>query len=88
MMKPHFVEIKDFETKRSITVDMEGPYHKKNEKIGEHIYGETILIDGVPYHFEKYIPAKEELKKFKEENEDMPKYSKSGHLHRLVLFVK
>lgn len=87
-MKPHFVEIKDFETKRSIIVDMEGPYHAKNKRIGEHIYGVTLLIDGVPYHFEKYIPTKEELRKFKEENEGNVRYSKGGFLYRLVPFTK
>lgn len=36
---------------------MEGPCHSKKARIGEHIYGHMLLIDGVPYHFEKYIPT-------------------------------
>lgn len=72
LMKPYYVEIKDSETASSIVVDMEGPYHPKNERVGEHIYGVTILIDGVPYHFEKYVPTKEELQEFQEENEGKP----------------
>ena len=67
---------------------MEGPYHDENERIGEHIYGITLLIDGIPYHLEKYIPTKEELQKFKTENEGNPQFSKSGFLYRLVPFTK
>lgn len=87
-MKPHLVEIRDFETHKSIIVDMEGPYHPKNERIGEHIYGATIYIDNVPYHFEKYIPTKEELKRFEVENEGKPKLSKGGLFYRLVPFTE
>jgi hypothetical protein len=87
-MKPHFVEIKNFETQESIVVDMEGPYHPKNKRIGEHIYGITLLIDNVPYHFEKYIPTEEELIKFKAENEGGVRFSKGGFLYRLVPFTK
>lgn len=87
-MKPHFVELKDFETERSIMVDMEGPYHPKKKRIGEHIYGITLLIDGVPYHFEKYVPAEDELRKFKQENEGDVRYSKGGFIYRLVPFTK
>ncbi len=87
-MKPHLVEIKDYETQKCIIVDMEGPYHKKNERIGEHIYGATIYIDGVPYHLEKYIPTKEELRKFREGNEGDVRFSKGGFLYRIVPFTK
>lgn len=87
-MKPHFIEIKDFETKNSIIVDMEGPYHPKNKRVGEHIYGATLYIDNIPYHFEKYIPTKEELEKFEKENEGKPIFSKNGFLYRLVPFAK
>jgi len=87
-MKPHFIEIKDRQTQESIIVDMEGPYHKKNERIGEHMYGVTIYIDDVPYHFEKYIPTKEELQKFKKENEGNPRFSNDGFFYRLVPFTK
>lgn len=86
-MKPHLIEIKDFETKKTIVVDMEGPYHKKDERIGEHIYGATIYIDNVPYHLEKYTPDEEELIKFKAENEGDVRYSKGGFLYRLVPFT-
>ena len=41
-MKPHFLEIKDFETQENIIIDMEGPYHPKNKRIGEHMYGATL----------------------------------------------
>lgn len=87
-MKPHFVEIKDSVTHESIIVDMEGPYHPKSKMIGEHMYGITIYIDNTPYHFEKYIPTKEELKKFKKENEGDAQFSKGGFLYRLVPFTK
>ncbi|MBU1298918.1 MAG: hypothetical protein KKB77_07205 [Bacteroidetes bacterium] len=87
-MKPHFVKIKNSETKNSFYVDMEGPYHAKNKKIGEHIYGITLLIDNVPYHFEKYIPTKEEVKKFIKENEGEVRFSKGGFIYRLVPFTK
>jgi len=87
-MKPYFVEIKDSESQDSIIVDMEGPYHKKNERIGEHIYGTTFYIDNVPYHFEKYIPSEDEIKKFKAENEGDIRYSKGGFFYRLVPFTK
>jgi len=33
-MKPHLIEIKDSETDKSIIIDMEGPYHPKNKRIG------------------------------------------------------
>ncbi|MEW6556828.1 MAG: hypothetical protein AB1349_05670 [Elusimicrobiota bacterium] len=84
----HFVEIKNPQTQASFFIDMEGPYHKKKEKIGEHIYGETLYIDDVPYHFEKYIPAKDELKKFEKENTGIPRFSKGGYFYRLVPFTK
>lgn len=87
-MKPHLIEIKDFETHESIVVDMEGPYHSKTKRIGEHMYGNTLYIDNVPYHFEKYIPTKEEIRKFKKENEGDVQYSKGGFLYRLVPFTK
>ncbi len=87
-MEPYFVEIKDFETRASILVDMEGPYHPKYTRIGEHIYGITLIIDDVPYHFEKYIPIKEELERFREENEGEPQYPKGGYFYRLVPFTK
>lgn len=87
-MKPHFIEIKNPEMKNSIIVDMEGPYHPKNKRIGEHIYGATLLIDDVLYHFEKYIATKEELRKFKEENNGDVRYSKGGFLYRVVPFSK
>lgn len=87
-MKPYFVEIKNPESRTSIIVDMEGPYHCKDERIGEHMYGHTLLIDGSPYHFEKYIPTEEELIKFEAENEDDVRYSKDGFLYRLVPFTR
>lgn len=87
-MKPHYVKITDPETQAGIVVDMEGPYHPKNKRIGEHIYGNTLLIDNVPYHFEKYIPTKEELRTFKEENDGNVLYSKGGFLYRLVPFLR
>lgn len=71
-MKPHFIEIRDSDTQQSIIVDMEGPYHAENEKIGEHIYGATLYIDNIPYHFEKYIPTQEEVKKLIKENDGKP----------------
>jgi len=86
-MKPYLIEIKNPET-GSIIVDMEGPYHKENERIGEHIYGETLLINGVPYHFEKYIPDPSELVKFEDENEGRPRFSEGKFLYRLVPFTK
>lgn len=87
-MKPHFVEIKDSETQDSIIVDMEGPYHPKKESIGEHMYGITLYIDNVPYHFEKYIPTEEELINFKKENEGNPQFSQGGFFYRLVPFTR
>lgn len=87
-MKLHCIEVKDFETQASIIVDMEGPYHPKNKRIGEHMYGATFLMDNVPYHFEKYIPTEEEIKKFKAENEGDVRYSKGGFLYRLVPFTR
>ena len=87
-MKPQLIEIKDFETQESIVVDMEGPYHPKNKRIGEHMYGTTLYIDNIPYHFEKYIPTDEEIIKFKKENEGDVQYSKGGFLYRLVPFTK
>jgi len=83
-----FVELKDPETNNSIIFDMEGPLHPKNERIGEHIYGVTLLIDEVPYHFEKYIPTEEGLRRFREENDGDIRYSKGGFLYRLVPFAK
>lgn len=87
-MKLHLIEIRDFEICKGIFVDMEGPYHQKNKRIGEHVYGTTIYIDNIPYHFEKYIPTKRELKKFEAENEGKPKLSKRDFLYRLVPFTK
>lgn len=87
-MKPHFVEIKDYETQESIIFDMEGPYHAKNKRIGEHIYGTTLYIDNVPYHFEKYIPTEEEMRKLETENEGDVRFSKGGFLYRLVPFTR
>lgn len=62
-MKPHIIEIENPETQTSIIIDMEGPYHPKSKRIGEHLYGHTLYIDNVPYHFEKYIPTKEEIRR-------------------------
>lgn len=87
-MKPHFVEIKDSESHESFIIGMEGPHHRKDERIGEHLYGHTLYIDNVPYHLEKYIPAKEELKRFKKENEGAALFSKGDFLYRLVPFAK
>ncbi len=87
-MKPHFVEIKDSETQEGIIIDMEGPYHAKSERIGEHLYGHTLYIDNIPYHFEKYIPTKEELIRFKKENEGAALFSKGGFFYRLVPFAR
>lgn len=87
-MKPHFVEIKDSETQKGIIIGMEGPYHPKSERIGEHLYGHTLYIDNAPYHFEKYIPTKEELRRFKKENEGNTLFSKGGFLNCLVPFAK
>lgn len=87
-MKPHLIEIRDFETNQSIIVDMEGPYHPVNERIGEHIYGATIYIDNIPYHFEKYIPTPEEIEKFEEDNEGKPRKAKGGYLYRIVPFSR
>ena len=86
-MKPHFVEIKDSETQKGIIIDMEGPYHAKSKRLGEHLYGHTLYIDNVPYHFEKYIPTKEELIRFKE-NEGDALFSKGGFCYRLVPFAR
>ncbi|MEK6679538.1 MAG: hypothetical protein AABY39_08995 [Nitrospirota bacterium] len=44
---------------------------------------EKRLID-----FEKYIPAKEELRRFKKENEGDALFSKGGFLYRLVPFAE
>lgn len=87
-MKSHLIEIRDSETHNAIIVDMEGPYHPKKTKIGEHIYGHTLYIEGIPYHFEKYIPTKEELERFKKDNEGEAQISKGGFLYRLVPFIK
>lgn len=87
-MKPHLIEIKDSETNESIIVDMEGPYHPKNKRIGEHMYGYTLYIDGIPYHFEKYIPTKEELQRFRKENEGNAQFSEGHFLYRIVPFTK
>jgi len=86
-MEPYFVEIKDFETQKGVIVDMEGPYHSENERIGEHIYGITLLIDGIPYHFEKYIPEQEELLRFQNENDGNPRFSNGRFFYRLVPFT-
>ena len=87
-MNPHFIEIRDSETQESVIVDMEGPYHPKNKRTGEHMYGYTLYIEGIPYHFEKYIPTDDEIRKFKEENEGNPQFSQGGFLYRLVPFTK
>ena len=87
-MRPYFVELKNSETQNGIIVDMEGPYHPEDRRIGEHIYGITLLIDNVPYHFEKYIPTQEELLKFRNENEGKPQLSAGRFLYRLVPFTK
>lgn len=83
-----FVKIRTLENQNSIIVDMEGPYHEEHERIGEHIYGITLLIDGIPYHFEKYIPTEEELIKFQGENEGKPQLSEGRFLYRIVPFTK
>ena len=87
-MKPHFVELKDSETHESFVIGMEGPYHPKSKRIGEHLYGHTLYIDNVPYHFEKYIPTQKELQKFKKENEGNPQFSKGEFFYRLVPFAR
>ncbi len=87
-MRPHYVEIKDRDAQVSIIIDMEGPYHAKSKRLGEHLYGHTIYIDNVPYHFEKYIPTKEELIRFKKENEGDALFSKGGFFYRLVPFAR
>lgn len=87
-MKPYYVELRNPETGNSITLDMEGPYHLKDKRIGEHIYGHTLLIENIPYHFEKYVPTKEETMKFREANYGNPRYTKSGYFYRLVPFTK
>lgn len=87
-MKPHLIEIENPETQTSIIVDMEGPYHPKNKRIGEHMYGVTLYIDNVPYHFEKYIPTEEEVIRFKKENEGKPRFSKGGFFYRLAPFTR
>ena len=87
-MESHFIEIKNPETHDSIIVDMEGPYHLEGERIGEHIYGVTLLINGVSYHFEKYIPTEKELLKFEDENEGEPQLSEGRFLYRLIPFTR
>jgi hypothetical protein len=87
-MKPHLIEIEDPGTNTSIIVDMEGPYHPKKKRIGEHMYGHTLYIDSIPYHLEKYIPGGKELIKFKVENEGDVRFSRGGFLYRLVPFTK
>lgn len=52
------------------------------------MYGTILLIDNVPYHFEKYIPTKEELIKFEAENEGNVRFSQGGFLYRLVPFTR
>ena len=42
------------------------------------MYGVTLYIDNVPYHFEKYIPAKEELIRFKKKTKAMPCFQRAG----------
>lgn len=55
----------------------------------EHIYGITfLLIDNVPYHFEKYIPTEEEIRKFKATNDGDIQYSQGNFLYRLVPFTR
>ncbi len=66
---------------------MEGPYHAKSKRLGEHLYGHPLYIDNVPYRLEKYIPTREELKRFKE-NEGDALFSKGGFLYRLVPFAR
>ncbi len=51
------------------------------------MYGHTLYIDDVPYHFEKYIPTKEELRRLKKENEGDARFSKGGFCYRLVPFT-
>ena len=46
------------------------------------------LIDNVPCHFEKYIPAKEELIRFKKKNEGDALFSKGRFFYRLVPFTR
>lgn len=83
-----FVEIKDFETQKGIIIDMEGPYHAEDKRIGQHLYGATLLVNDVPYHFEKYIPTQEELLRFQAENEGAPRFLEGRFLCRLVPFTK
>ena len=87
-MKPYLVSITNAETNQTLIVDMEGPYHCEKERIGEHIYGITIFIDGIPYHFEKYIPTEEELIAFQNENDDPPVFFEGKFLYRIVPFTK
>lgn len=87
-MKPHLIEIENPESHTSIIVDMEGPYHPKSKKVGEHMYGHTLYIDGIPYHFEKYIPTEEEIRKFEADNAGNARFSKGGFFYRLVPFTK
>ncbi|MEO0185394.1 MAG: hypothetical protein ABIL22_09490 [candidate division WOR-3 bacterium] len=87
-MEPYLIEIENPETHDIIIVDMEGPYHKENERLGEHIYGATLIINGTPYHFEKYVPEQNELTKFEYENDGRPSFSEGKFLYRLVPFVE
>jgi len=67
---------------------MEGPYHPKSKRIGEHMHGITLLIEIIPYHFKKYTPTKEELRKYDFEYEGEARFSKGGYVYRLVPFTK
>lgn len=87
-MKPHLIEVFEPETYKSLIFDMEGPYHKKSEKIGEHIYGCTMYINNIPYHFEKYIPTTEEVERFVYDNDKKPVFQKGGYLYRIVPFAQ
>ena len=61
-MEPHFIEIRHRETQQSIIVDMEGPYHPKNKRIGEHIYGETKISKMIHEVHEPLLPQRHEVK--------------------------
>lgn len=40
------------------------------------MYGHKLYIDNVPYHFDKYIPTEEEIRKFKAKNKGMLNFQK------------
>jgi len=84
----NLVSIENRANDSSVVIDMEGPYHSKAERSGEHIYGETLYIDGLPCHFEKYVPTDKEIERFIEDNGGEPMFAKGGYFYRLVPFAK